>query len=273
MTDSSQHTNETNQKDEARHLLLVDDEEAFLHMTAAILRRAGYTCACAQNTTLAQELLHDGDYDLLIADIHMPGNAELELVRNLPQRAEGIPVILVTGYPSFGSAVQSVRLPVVAYLVKPFTNDELISQVRLAVERGQLRRTILQMKQRLQDWRHNLDQLADAASGVSSLPSASTAETLQLLTLRNIAGTLRDLRLLPSPSAKEPSLPKSAVPLSRREQEILQSLLTHHRVSLIARYLHISPYTVRNHLKSIFRKLGVHSQSELLEQLQQTASS
>jgi DNA-binding NarL/FixJ family response regulator len=53
-------------------------------------------------------------------------------------------------------------------------------------------------------------------------------------------------------------------PLSLREQQILRCLLSGQRASDIARSLSLSRHTVRNHLRSIFRKLNVHSQSELL---------
>lgn len=58
--------------------------------------------------------------------------------------------------------------------------------------------------------------------------------------------------------------------LTRREKDVLQLLLEGHRVASIARRLHLSPQTVRNHLKGIFRKLGAHSQVELLEALRPT---
>lgn len=53
--------------------------------------------------------------------------------------------------------------------------------------------------------------------------------------------------------------------LSKREQEVVWKLCEGHRVPMIAKTLFISPHTVRNHLKSIFEKIGVRSQSDLLE--------
>jgi DNA-binding CsgD family transcriptional regulator len=55
--------------------------------------------------------------------------------------------------------------------------------------------------------------------------------------------------------------------LTRRERDVLQLLVDGRRVSSIARTLYLSPYTVRNHLKAIFQKLGAHSQTELLDAL------
>ena len=53
--------------------------------------------------------------------------------------------------------------------------------------------------------------------------------------------------------------------LSPRERDVLEHLLDGHRVSSISQRLEVSEHTVRNHLKSMFRKLGVHSQPELIE--------
>lgn len=73
---------------------------------------------------------------------------------------------------------------------------------------------------------------------------------------------------LDSPSLEHLGAYKSIIgSLTRREKDVLQLLLEGQRVASIARHLQLSPQTVRNHLKGIFRKLGTHSQVELLEAL------
>lgn len=59
--------------------------------------------------------------------------------------------------------------------------------------------------------------------------------------------------------------------LSRRERDVVTHLLQGHRVVSIAELLEVSEHTVRNHLKSIFRKLDVHSQAELVDRLHSTS--
>lgn len=61
--------------------------------------------------------------------------------------------------------------------------------------------------------------------------------------------------------------------LSVREREVLVRLVSGERVPSMAKTLHISPHTVRNHLKSIFRQTNVGSQSELIERVRSLASS
>jgi DNA-binding CsgD family transcriptional regulator len=86
--------------------------------------------------------------------------------------------------------------------------------------------------------------------------------------LWRIAYELSRLGLLTDPvtdrRVKPVPLPPGLEDLSRREGELLQLLLEGHRVSGIADMLCLSPHTVRNHIKSIFRKLDVHSQAELV---------
>ena len=60
--------------------------------------------------------------------------------------------------------------------------------------------------------------------------------------------------------------------LTPREQEVALSLFHERRVSRVSRSLVISPHTVRNHLKAIFAKVGVHSQEELFDLLERRGS-
>ncbi len=108
-------------------ILIADDEESVLLSTADLLRIEGYECACASDAKTAFDMLRRKKYDLLIADIKMQGNSDLQLIKKLPEFAPRMPVILVTGYPSLSSAVQSMKLPVVGYLIKPFEFTELLT--------------------------------------------------------------------------------------------------------------------------------------------------
>lgn len=95
--------------------------------------------------------------------------------------------------------------------------------------------------------------------------SKRTSETKEIKEmLKEITGTLAELAGKPSLGSLPPELVKNLKNLSHREREIVQALLRNQRVAQIANSLCISPHTVRNHLASIFRKLGAASQSELL---------
>ena len=89
-------------------LLLADDEEIFLQSTADLLRLEGFSVDCAKDAHEAARLLREFRYDVLISDIRMPGNLDLALVHGISEPNAGIPVILMTGYPSAPTAIQAI---------------------------------------------------------------------------------------------------------------------------------------------------------------------
>ena len=120
-----------------KRILIADDEETFRESTVAILAEVGYACNAARDATEAERLLENG-YDLLLADIRMPGNSQLEFLETVARRHPDLPVVVVTGYPSVGTVIESFRLSIVDYLIKPVDLDEL----KNAVDRGLRRRSI-----------------------------------------------------------------------------------------------------------------------------------
>jgi len=121
-------------------ILIADDEDTFRQSTAYLLEQRGYRCDCAADGRAALELFQQNHYDLLLADIHMPGNKDLGLIRRAQQVTGGMPVILVTGYPSVETATSSVPLPVVAYLTKPVDLEELCENVAAVMDQSRTKR-------------------------------------------------------------------------------------------------------------------------------------
>ena len=177
-------------------ILIADDEPTFLNATADFLRDEGYECDCALAAAVAAEKLGGNQYDLLISDIKMPGNPKLELINRVQEIARGMPVILVTGYPSVNSAMSAVELPVAAYLLKPLDFDELLSKVETCVQRSQAYRTIHNAHQRLGEWCGELERLETSLCDSVDKASTGSAGAFVELTLRNIAGALADLSRL-----------------------------------------------------------------------------
>ena len=106
-------------------ILLADDEATFLSSTADLLRREGFECVTVADGREALAQASQGEFDLLITDLEMPGNSDLELVRRIAESSGGLPVIIQTGYPSVRSAIACVELPVAAYLIKPVQQRQL----------------------------------------------------------------------------------------------------------------------------------------------------
>ncbi|OQW33621.1 MAG: hypothetical protein A4E19_04355 [Nitrospira sp. SG-bin1] len=119
---------------EAPRVLLADDEETFRRSTARLLEQEGYRCDCAQDSQEAGRLL-TSQHDALITDIRMPGNMQFEFLRDVRARFPLLPIVLVTGYPSVQTAVESLRLSFTDYLLKPVDWPDLLRAVGGAVKK------------------------------------------------------------------------------------------------------------------------------------------
>lgn len=174
-------------------VLIADDDPGMLSIVVRALQLHHYECDTAPDATQARHLLTTKNYDLLISDLDMPGNEDLRLIRDLPQIVAGLPVILVTGYPTMESALQSLQLPVAAYLPKPCKIAELLHQVELAVESYRAFRAIRLSQERTE--KLNLD-LAAVGARIQKVRAtdATPWQTLMELTLQNIHASLQDFQ-------------------------------------------------------------------------------
>ncbi|HBG27583.1 MAG: hypothetical protein A2Y10_15905 [Planctomycetes bacterium GWF2_41_51] len=176
-------------------ILLADDESTFCDSTGELLRREGYNCDCVSDAYNAITYLKKNSYDLLITDIKMPGNPELELIRELPRLTkEGIQVIIVTAYPSAKSAIEAVHLPVTAYMVKPVDFEELKKNVAEAIRQKNLFHTISQTKERLELWKKQMDGLEELLQKKDKQTFTTSIKNFLELTLGNINASFIDLR-------------------------------------------------------------------------------
>jgi len=212
----------------ASRVLLVDDEEVFATSTSRMLDKHGYRVETAHDAAEANALLARQEFDCVISDIRMPGNARFEFIESLARRDGAPPLVVITAHPSVDTALQSLDLHISSYLVKPVEIDDLLARVEQAIDEERARRA------------------ADRALAALEPPPTSAA------------------RARPQ---TDPDTETRLGALSPREQEVLRHLLEGYRVGTIARRLFISPHTVRNHLKRIFAKLEVRSQTELMEKL------
>jgi DNA-binding response OmpR family regulator len=174
--------------------LLADDEELFRETTADLLRKAGYTCDCASDAAQAAQLICACCYDVLISDIKMPGNAALELVLQAKETAQGLPIILVTGYPTLQTAVRAVNLPVCAYLIKPIDFGDLLLLVQQCVIQRDLYRTAVQVQARLKLWDEEVAGLEAVLSQPLKQGVAEPARSLLATVFEGVAKSLTELR-------------------------------------------------------------------------------
>lgn len=189
-------------------VLIADDEQTFLESTADLLRREGFCCDCVSDAEAGIEKLATNDYDVLIADIKMPGNPDLELIRKLPQVAEGVSAILVTGYPSQNSAIKAVHLPVLAYMVKPLDFEELVKNLHTAVSKRRLFMAVKNTQDRLAEWQNDIGNMQGLLTTKDTEEFSATGKSFIELTFSNIIAALSDIQYITSASfVRDKNLP------------------------------------------------------------------
>ena len=181
-------------------ILLADDDATFTHAAAELLRRDGYECETVADGAAALARTRERQFDLLITDLEMPGNADLQLVRDIAGEGGGLPVIILTGYPSVRSAVACIELPVAAYLTKPIDFPLLSQKVRGAVSRFRSYQVMQSTESRLKSYREEFSSAAAAIPATGGSP----VDVFLALTLRNVMGSLTDLEQLGKALSAQP---------------------------------------------------------------------
>ncbi len=108
-------------------LLLVDDDQVFCQVLSDALRKRGFTVSIAHDAEAAVKLARQSAPAYAVVDLVMPGRSGLELVAELNSWGTQIKIVVLTGYASIATAVESIKLGAVHYLTKPADAEEIVA--------------------------------------------------------------------------------------------------------------------------------------------------
>jgi heavy metal response regulator len=117
-------------------LLIVEDEKSLREIMASRLSREGYAVDTAANGLKALDFIEDGAYDCIILDIMLPQKDGLSVLRDMRQKGNRSPVLLLTAKDSIEDRVTGLDCGADDYLVKPFAYDELSARIRALLRRN-----------------------------------------------------------------------------------------------------------------------------------------
>jgi CheY-like chemotaxis protein len=120
-----------------RKILVVDDEITVCKSIRQAILSEEYEVDMALSGEEALKKDKQSAYDLIITDLMMPGISGLDLLKELKDTRPEVLVIMVTGYPTIKTAVQSVKMGAFDYLPKPFTPADLRGLVARAFKRAE----------------------------------------------------------------------------------------------------------------------------------------
>ncbi|MDH3541592.1 MAG: sigma-54 dependent transcriptional regulator [Desulfobulbaceae bacterium] len=127
-------------------ILVVDDEPNYLIVLSELLKEEGFEVMTAQSGEDGLKIVADTDLDLVITDMRMPGMDGLELLKAVKLYNKDLPVMMITAFGEVEKAVVAMQAGAYNYLVKPFNNEELLLNIRKAIEHFSLLRENLRLR-------------------------------------------------------------------------------------------------------------------------------
>jgi len=127
-------------------ILVVDDEPNYLVVLSELLKDEGFEVITAQKGEDGFKVVQDTDLDLVITDMRMPGMDGLELLKAVKSYNKDLPVIMITAFGEVEKAVVAMKAGAYNYLAKPFNNEELLLNIRKAIEHYSLLRENLRLR-------------------------------------------------------------------------------------------------------------------------------
>ncbi|PIV11703.1 MAG: hypothetical protein COZ98_01670 [Candidatus Omnitrophica bacterium CG_4_8_14_3_um_filter_43_15] len=115
-----------------KNILVIDDDGLITRTLCSLLRKEGYFASGSESSDEAVDEAEDVEYDLIIADIKMPGTDGVETIRKIQSEAmihnrPIAPVVFITGYADDKSVSEAKELGEVMF--KPFDNSEFLNRI------------------------------------------------------------------------------------------------------------------------------------------------
>jgi putative two-component system response regulator len=117
-------------------ILVIDDEDVIRMLVVEILEAAGHTVVGVDSAEEALALVDEGNFDLVVSDVIMPGLSGLELLEAVRTHSASLPVVLVTGAGTYETLSQALTRGAAGLVTKPFAHAELQAAVADALERS-----------------------------------------------------------------------------------------------------------------------------------------
>jgi DNA-binding NtrC family response regulator len=115
-------------------ILIVDDEDSVRDSLYNWFIEDGFRVECAENAKKALTILESDQFDIILADIKMPGMDGLEMLRRIKSIKSDAIVIVMTAFATVDTAVKALKDGAYDYVTKPFDPDDLTHLIRNATK-------------------------------------------------------------------------------------------------------------------------------------------
>src|SRR5688500_2223464 len=119
-------------------ILLVEDDPNIATGLQKVMRAEGYEITTLDRGDIGLERAQEGDFDIVITDLKLPGLDGLELVKRLHEARPKLPIILITAHGSTETAIEATKWGAFDYVPKPFEVEELLDLTAKALQSSRL---------------------------------------------------------------------------------------------------------------------------------------
>ena len=128
-------------------VLVVDDDRSMCELLQAGLVRRGFEVTWRTSAAEALAAMSEGDFDVIVTDLNMPGTNGLELCERVTANRPDVPVVVITAFGSLDTAVAAIRAGAYDFITKPFEMDVLRLTLDRAVQHHRLRDEVKRLRQ------------------------------------------------------------------------------------------------------------------------------
>jgi two-component system, NtrC family, response regulator AtoC len=175
-------------------VLLVDDDRPLAETLELDLRRRGYEPSVCASATQALAELQAADFDVVVTDLNMTGGSGIELCSRMAEAHRDVPVIVLTAFGSYETAVAAIRAGAYDFISKPVQRDVFAISVERAVQHRALRQEVIRLRAErgsdaaedqfignspaFQQVRSLIDRIADSTASVLITGESGTGKEL-----------------------------------------------------------------------------------------------
>jgi DNA-binding NtrC family response regulator len=120
-------------KNREPNIFIIDDEESIRDSCTQVLTKEGYSVVTSSDGRQALDVLSKSHFDVVLLDLKLPGVPGIKILNKIKKKSPEVPVIIITGFASIESAVNTIKQGAFDYLAKPFSPEELRTMVNKAL--------------------------------------------------------------------------------------------------------------------------------------------
>ncbi|MGH9718350.1 MAG: sigma-54-dependent transcriptional regulator [Candidatus Acidiferrales bacterium] len=211
-------------------ILVVDDELEIREGLEALLKSEGFDVTLAETGEAGLRKLEDKPYDLTLLDVSLPDRNGIEMLREIRRRDPNLSVILITAFGSIDMARAAFKSGAQDYITKPWSNDELVAQISLAIEGRRLREENVHLKRALKQ-RYNFPNIVGKSDKMLAVLDLVTqvAPSRSTVLVSGESGTGKEL-IAKAIHASSPRADKAFIPVNTGSipSDLLESQLFGH---------------------------------------------